>query len=327
MRSAKMLLKTAAPIAMSALVMQLSAMIDTVTIQHQLQAALSSADAPGAAYRVYLAEGESLSTFLYGCFMSCMTLFHIVPAFSAVFGKSALPELTSAWTSDERTRFAAGVARTFRVTILLAAPMALGMAAVSGPILHLLYPTLPGMAAVGRTLLPVLAVASLFFSMLAPYQAVMQGIGRAELPLKAVLYGAAVKLLANLTLVRIPRFHIIGAAAGTLLCYLTITAFMLASMKKVLPMHFSFRSILLKPLSSAFLSAFSAFFTQKALTNRVSDSIISVVSIAVGAAVYIAALLAMRVIRRSDFSFVQKRKKVKIDLSERAERPTEFGSQ
>lgn len=98
----------------------------------------------------------------------------------------------------------------------------MGLAAVAGPVLKLLYPALPGMQAVGSAILPVLAVASFFFAFLAPYQAVMQGIGRADLPLKAVLGGAAVKLLANLTLVRLPAFHIMGAAVGTLLCYLTI---------------------------------------------------------------------------------------------------------
>lgn len=95
----------------------------------------------------------------------------------------------------------------------MAGPMAFGLAAVAGPVLKLLYPALPGMQAVGSAILPVLAVASFFFAFLAPYQAVMQGIGRADLPLKAVLCGAAVKLLANLTLVRLPAFQYHGGGS------------------------------------------------------------------------------------------------------------------
>lgn len=303
----KELLRTAAPITLSAAVMQLSAMIDTVTIQHQLKAALTPGS-PALAYCDYLAQGESLSAFLYGAFMSCMTLFHIVPAFSAVFGKSALPGITAAWTSGKEHELGAQVTRALKVTVLMAAPMAFGLAAVAKPALRLLYPSLPGMQAVGSTILPVLAAASFFFAFLAPYQAVMQGIGRADLPLKAVLCGAAVKLLANLTLVRLPAFHIMGAAIGTLLCYLTISVFALVSLKKSLPAAISVRGILIKPLLSATLSAFSAFLVQKALTNNLSNSIIAIVSIAVGAAVYIAALFLFRIVRRSDFSFVRKQK-------------------
>lgn len=303
----KELLRTAAPITLSAAVMQLSAMIDTVTIQHQLKAALTPGS-PALAYCDYLAQGESLSAFLYGAFMSCMTLFHIVPAFSAVFGKSALPGITAAWTSGKEHELGAQVTRALKVTVLMAAPMAFGLAAVAKPALRLLYPSLPGMQEVGSTILPVLAAASFFFAFLAPYQAVMQGIGRADLPLKAVLCGAAVKLLANLTLVRLPAFHIMGAAIGTLLCYLTISVFALVSLKKSLPAAISVRGILIKPLLSATLSAFSAFLVQKALTNNLSNSIIAIVSIAVGAAVYIAALFLFRIVRRSDFSFVRKQK-------------------
>lgn len=303
----KELLRTAAPITLSAAVMQLSAMIDTVTIQHQLKAALTPGS-PALAYCDYLAQGESLSAFLYGAFMSCMTLFHIVPAFSAVFGKSALPGITAAWTSGKEHELGAQVTRALKVTVLMAAPMAFGLAAVAKPALRLLYPSLPGMQEVGSTILPVLAAASFFFAFLAPYQAVMQGIGRADLPLKAVLCGAAVKLLANLTLVRLPAFHIMGAAIGTLLCYLTISVFALVSLKKSLPAAISVRGILIKPLLSATLSAFSAFLVQKALTNNLSNSIIAIVSIAVGSAVYIAALFLFRIVRRSDFSFVRKQK-------------------
>lgn len=301
------ILHTAAPIALSAAVMQLSAMIDTVTIQHQLQAALIS-EGPALSYRVYLAQGESLSAFLYGAFMSCMTLFHIVPAFSAVFGKSALPGITAAWTSGKEHELGAQVTRALKVTVMMAAPMALGLAAVAKPVLKLLYPALPGMQAVGSAILPVLAVASFFFAFLAPYQAVMQGIGRADLPLKAVLCGAAVKLVANLTLVRLPAFHIMGAADGTLLCYLTIALFAFVSLKRTLPTAVSLTGVLIKPLLCAILSAFSAFLVQKALTNNLSDSIIAIVSIAVGAVVYVTALFLFRIVRRSDFSFVRKRK-------------------
>ena len=303
----KELLHTAVPIALSAAVMQLSTMIDTVTIQHQLQAALT-AESPASRYSVYLSSGESLSTFLYGVFMSCMTLFHIVPAFSAVFGKSALPGITAAWASKREYELAAQVTKILKITVLMAAPMSLGLAAVTTPALRILYPSLPGMQAVGSVILPILAISSFFFAFLAPYQSIMQGIGRADLPFKAVICGAAIKLFANLTLIRLPSIHIIGAAIGTLLCYLSISIFSFISLRKVLPIGLSVTGILLKPLLSALLSAFSAFLVQKALTNTVSDSIIAIVSIAVGALAYVAALFLFRVVRRSDFSFVRHKK-------------------
>ena len=81
-----------------------------------------------------------------------MTLFHIVPAFSAVFGKSALPGITAAWTAGKEHELSAQVTRALKITVLMAGPMAFGLAAVAGPVLKLLYPALPGMQAVGSAI-------------------------------------------------------------------------------------------------------------------------------------------------------------------------------
>lgn len=302
----KELLKTAAPITLSSLVMQLAAMIDTVTVRSQLACGLSGGISDAEQYRSFLSPGEPLEGFLYGCFMSCMTLFHIVPAFCAVFGKSALPLITSVWTAGDREVFSQKLASVFRVSILLAAPMSFGMAAISRSILQVLYPTLPGMAAVGETFLPILAAASFFFALLSPFQAVMQGIGRSDILLRGVFFGTVIKLVLNLALIRIPPLHIKGAAIATLVCYAFIAGYLTVWLKRNLPLRLSVGRMIAKPILSAFLSAFSAFFMQKYLTNHVPNSIIAFVSFVTGIVVYVAALLALRVIRRSDFSFVQK---------------------
>ena len=69
--------------------------------------------------------------------------------------------------------------------MLMATPLALGISFLSGPILKLLYGANEARAAaIGAPVLCILGISALFLALIAPLNAVMQGIGRADLPVK-----------------------------------------------------------------------------------------------------------------------------------------------
>ncbi|MBQ9990521.1 MAG: polysaccharide biosynthesis C-terminal domain-containing protein, partial [Lachnospiraceae bacterium] len=53
--------------------------------------------------------------------------------------------------------------------------------------------------------------------------ALLQAMGKVNVPVVTMLTGGAVKLLVNYTLVGTPSINIHGAPIGTLCCYATIT--------------------------------------------------------------------------------------------------------
>ena len=303
-----MLLKMAAPVAVAAGLMQLCAMIDTLTIQPLLCRAESAPDGTLITqFGRYLAPSEQLHTFLYGALMSCMTLFHLIPAFTAVFSKSALSCITRAYTEKNRRERSESVRSLFFMTALVAMPAVFGLCFLAEPLLKFLYPTLPGMVEACTPVLPILAVSSLCMAFFVASQTVMQAAGKQQNLLPVIAISAVIKLICNLWLVRLPQVHIMGAAVGTLACNLLLVLYGLRCVAKETDGTYSYLKNVKKPLLGGFLCGIGAFFTEKALTNTGENSIITFVSIVIGALIYGLSLLFLRVIKPSAILFKGKR--------------------
>ncbi len=295
------LIKIAVPITLGAIVLQLSALIDTVTIQNRLTYCYrTDPSVLNAMYGQYLKDNEEMHTFLYGCFTTCVTLFNLVPAFTSIFGKSALPNVTSAWTESDRRKIKLNLESVIRVTMLVAAPMAIGLAFMAGPVLTLLYSRLPGIISVGAPMLSILAVASLFLALVAPVNAIMQGIGRVDLPVKYLFAGALVKLVLNVVLVGIPSLNIIGSAVSTLACYLLIAILSIGKLRSIVPVKLDFSGIFLKPVISGLVCGGTAFISWRFLSAWRQNSLVTIVSIAVGGIFYIISLAVLNTISKDD---------------------------
>ena len=87
------------------------------------------------------------------------------------------------------------------------------------PILLLLYPARVAEVAVAAPLLRILGIGGICLGIATPVNSMLQAIGRADLPVKLMLVGAAIKLTLNLTLIGHPSVNILGAPIGSLACY------------------------------------------------------------------------------------------------------------
>lgn len=214
------LLKTAVPIALGALVTNLTSVIDLVTIMRSLKAA--AAQAPE-----YFTElgvpSEQLPTFLFGCFSGlAVTVFNLVPSFTNMFGKGVLPAISEAFAAKDAAAVRRNAEKAFFVTALTAFPSAAGISVLSREILETLFPSKPVETAACTASLTILGVAVAFLCISGTAFAILQAAGRPDLPLKLMLLGVAVKLSGNLLLVPLPELNISGAALSTLLCYAVI---------------------------------------------------------------------------------------------------------
>lgn len=305
------LIKISIPITLGAVVIQLSALIDMTTITSRLSHCIEIApDQMKLLYGNLLAEGEQMHTFLYGCFTAVVTIFNLVPAFTNIFGKSALPNVTSAWTTRDKQRVKLNIESVIRVTMLVAAPAAFGISFMAKPILKLLYPNAEGAVVVGAPLLIILGIGALFLSLVTPMNAIMQGIGRMDLPVKYLLAGASVKLILNMILIGIPTINIMGGAISTLCCYSLIAFLSINKLRKIVKVRLDFTSILVKPLISGIICGFSAFLCYKALTLVKVNSIITIVSIGVGAIFYVISLAVLNALSKDDILMLPKGNKV-----------------
>ncbi|WMJ23666.1 polysaccharide biosynthesis protein [Paludicola sp. MB14-C6] len=305
------LFKIAIPITLGAVVIQLSVLIDNLTIPDRLSHAFSSNPTLfNDLYGHLLEKGDVMNVFLFGCFSTVLAIFNLVPAFTNIFGKSSLPNVTAAWTVKDKQKVKVNIESVIRVTMLIAAPASMGIAFLSGPIIKLLFRKLAGAVAIGPGLLSVLAVGALFLSLVTPVNSIMQGIGRVDLPVKYLLVGASLKLILNIILVGIPSINIMGASISTVVCYSVIAFLSINKLRKIVGVKLNFVSILVKPMIAGLSCGISAFLCYKTLTLWIENSIITVFSICVGALVYVIVLALINAISVDDVLMLPKGNKI-----------------
>ena len=80
----------------------------------------------------------------------------------------------------------------------------------------------------------MLGIAVMFVCLVSITNAILQAIGREQVPVFTILVGGCVKIVTNFTLVGRPDVNIYGAPVGTNLCYFIIMVLNLFFIRKAL---------------------------------------------------------------------------------------------
>jgi stage V sporulation protein B len=226
------LLKTAVPIALGALVTNLTSLIDITTIIPSLKAAIGESIVPFMPLMHAGVSKSELAPFIFGSFTGlAVTVFTLIPSFTNMFGKSALPLIAE--SVKKNTDVSENAKNVIFTAAAAAAPGGVGIALLSSEILEFLFPARAAETAVASAPLTYLGFAVIFLCVSTALFTVLQAASRADIPLKIMLAGVAVKLVLNLALVRIPEIGIKGAAIATLVCYILIFILSLITAVKI----------------------------------------------------------------------------------------------
>ena len=209
---ARELIRTALPVGVSALVTNLTAVIDMWTIM-QLSGR-SVPHIPGTA-------PEEVPRFIYGSYAGiALTVFNLVPSVTNMLGKGILPPITEAWEKGDREGLSRSSLHALLTAAAIAVPAAVGLGVMADQTLMLLFPEQRDEAALCIIPLKVLMPGMVCLCLSYPLFAMLQGIGRASAPLKIMAAGTAVKLVGNVML--IPLTGLSGAAFSTTVSYIVI---------------------------------------------------------------------------------------------------------
>ncbi len=318
----RQLLTIGIPVALSAVAVTLTGLIDNISILNRLSHVVETdVHALFASHGGLLEQAdkalEDLPNYLYGVYNIGMPLFNLVPAITGSFAMSALPHVTVAWTLKDKERAKRYIESALRITLLIAAPAGFGISFLAGPIMRLIYPTRVVGAALAEPMLTLLGLAAIFVALMQPINAMLQGVGRVDIPVKLMLLGGVIKLATNYFIVAIPSLNIKAAPLGNLLCYMTIAVAGLAVLRRITGIGLNFRSVLGKPLLGGLLTGSFALLAYNVLTMlQMREKIAAVGAIAVGAAVYLIAIGAMQAVEPQDIIELPGGKKI-VDLLEK----------
>ena len=316
------LIAIAVPVCLGSLVTNLTSVIDLFSVMNRLGAAIAAA--PKTVLSMYegmIPSGVDLSglpNYLWGCYQGlAVTIFNLVPSITVTFGISALPAVTTAWTRRNKKETQKNIESVLRITALVALPAGLGLTTLSEPILSLLFGTRPQEVLVAAPLLRTMGIAVIFVAIASPVYSVLQAVGHADLPVKFMLVGAALKLGVNFFLVAVPGVNIQGAPVGTILCYTFIVLASMISLKRLTGISLRMVSVFVKPLLSGGACALAAWAGYGMLARVIPGKLATLAAVAVGGIVYLIFLLVTRTLQKDDVLMLPKGEKIAKALEKR----------
>lgn len=317
-QSSKTLLKSVImigiPVCMGSLAINLSGVIDLMTVTGRLADVMNTAPQTLlASYAGHIPQAEilnnSVHNYLYGAYSGkAGVIANLVPALTTGLAVSALPAVAESFAKGNRLRTQKSVGMVLRITAIVCIPAGLGISALPKEVCQLFF-GYSNEVAVGAPLLRVLGLASIFIAMTGTINSLLQAVGRVSLPVKLILIGSAIKLAMNYILVGVPSFNIQAAPWSTLVCYLVITVLSLYALYRSIGSVGLF-GIFMKPLLAGLLCAEGAKLTQNLLIQFIPSRFTVLISVTVGAIIYLLGLLMLKAIKKEDIMMLPKGEKM-----------------
>ena len=236
---------------------------------------------------------------LKGIYNMAQTVYNLPVAFVAPITISIIPAITSHLTLKNNQGARGTAESAARITGLICMPCAAGLIVLSQPVMALLGGYSGEKLVAAGTLMSILGVCIVFNSIVLLTNAIMQAYGHANLPVINMFIGGILKLAAVHVLTNNGSFGILGVPIGSFLCYLSITALNLLTMRKCIP---NSPAILKNLVRSALAATIMGLIVYGVFTMLPTDSRLlqCAIPVMVGVVVYVIAAIKLKAITRAD---------------------------
>lgn len=228
-----------------------------------------------------------------------VTLTTLPISLSTALATAIIPSIASSMKRKEFKVVKTKIRQTFRMSMILSVPSAVGIGVLGDQILHLLFPFAPE----GGNLLVAGSVSILFLALCQTATGILQGVGRLKIPVIGAILGAITKIILNYLLIRIPAINIMGAIISTTGCYLVASTFNIVMLCRITKVKFDFKGAFIKPIIGSTIMGIVAFVSYKVLFMLVPVlSICTIITILLSIVVYGVVMLKIKGIRKSDLT-------------------------
>ncbi len=281
------------PITFGALVRPLMSFVDWIFVPQRLQSAEFVMEEATTAYGLLTNVAMPLVNF---------------PAIVTVsLAASLVPAISEAQAVNDKELIGNRAHTAIRFTILLGIPSAVGLTVLASPLSGVIFSE-PEAASILR----LLSWGVIFITLQQTTSAILQGIGRTEIPARNLAIGAAANAGLNYWLTGIPLFNIHGAAAATVFGFLTAALLNFISVRRRLEKLPGLRYELLKPVFSAGLMGLFVLLIHRFLLNYLggllplAELLILISSVTLGIIVYVLLMLINGGILYNDLLLIPK---------------------
>lgn len=287
----KKLINCCLPIALISVIMTFANMIDMLTVNPCIKAAMKTAPHKFDSLLSDKLTASMLPNFIYGSYTGlAVTVFGLVPTLTAMFGKSILPSLAESCAKNDKKAMQSGLTKMLTVTSIIAIPAGMGIAVLSEPILHFLFGGRETEIQVCIMPMSILGIAVIFLAIATPCFAILQTLGKPHKAIIIMLLGGIIKLFLNIILIRQPMINITGAAISTLVSEVFICILSIHAVCRMTGLRPKISEIFVKPTYAALMCSVTAVLSHETLTKtgllQINHRFVTLFSIGIGSIMY-----------------------------------------
>lgn len=245
---------------------------------------------------------DGRATQMYGFLYKYQQLMNAPISVIAALAATVLPAISGAMALKNDVQARKKISYAFRLCFLVVMPSAVGFAVLSSPIFRLLkYGEGSYLMLYGSFVLVLMSVIQI-------QTTVLQSSNRLYTATFHLLLGIAAKITVNYFLISIPGLNILGAIIGSIIGYSIPAVLNTIALKNSLKLRLNLFNQALKPALASALMGVSVYFSYKYAylllsfsgKGYISNAIAAVLSIFIGAFLYLYGLILLRGITRED---------------------------
>ena len=282
----KKIIIIAMPLTISAILGSLNKNIDSFTVVRALKTFMTEEQAK-IQYGMLSGKIDTLVTFPL--------------SFNMAFATALVPAISAAKARGDKERIEKRISFSLLVTILIGLPCTIGMMTFAKPILEVLFPN----ASSGEYIYRISSASIIFITIEQTVNGALQGLGKASVPVMALSSGIFVKLLLNLTLIKInPNIFMFGGVAGaalaTVICHIISMTISFTILKKTVKIKFNILKFIIKPIIASILMGILGLYIYNQLRSIIMQIIAIILSIIVAVAIYVIALFVLKIFDKEE---------------------------
>lgn len=253
-----------------------------------------------------------MASSLKGQYDFCYSLFNMPCQLIIPINTSVLPAITAYLTVGDDKNVRATEESAARITGLMAAPCAVGLAVLATPIMDMFGYEGEKLVLAGQ-MLAILGCCVFSYAAMMFTNALLQSHGKVHIPVINTLVCGSAKLVALYFVTGNPNIGILGVPLCALVCYLAIVILNLICIRFMIPQKPRLTLGLVHSLLPAGIMGVCVYFTYQGMhkiAGITSNLVLCGVSIIVGVMVYVVCVVILKTIKREDCMLLPKGEKI-----------------
>lgn len=310
-RLVKQLLSISIPLLLGAVISAVSSFLDLATIMHGLSLAVERGSDCFSELLSKMSK-EEIPNFLYGSYNGLTgTVISFVPIVAGLLSKSALPTVSARSNFQSKWQLRRSIESIMEATLIFSVPAGFGICALSRQILTLLYPSRLMEVSVSATPLAIMGISAVFTSILLPVISMLCAAGKEKEVAWLTVGETVIRLVLNITLIRIPKINITGAAVSSAVTNIVTVLIALKLLYNAIDADLHFRRIFAFTFCFSGVSAALIALTQHWSEKLVGEVKSIIISAFLGVLCYFSLLFVTKVCKYADFKALFPKKHLK----------------